>query len=63
MNKQIIKGTWNEISGKLKSAWGKITNDELEQIKGDHQQIYGILQKHYGYTKDQIDQELEKKCG
>lgn len=60
MNKNIFKGNWDQFKGKLKSTWVKLSDDDLKVIEGNNQQIYGILQKHYGYTKDQVEQEIEK---
>ncbi len=61
MNKEIFKGKWNEIKGKLKQKWGKLTDDDLAVIEGKHEEVYGFLQKHYGYTKDQINKEIDKE--
>ena len=55
MNKDIFVGTWEEIKGEIKQAWGKLTQDDLIQIKGSQQEIYGKLQKHYGYSKEQAE--------
>ncbi|MFJ1268321.1 CsbD family protein [Legionella lytica] len=52
MNKDIFDGSWNEVSGKMKQMWGKLTDDDLKKIEGNHEEIYGKLQKHYGYTMD-----------
>lgn len=59
MNKDIFAGTWEEIKGKMKQTWGKLTEDDFKIIQGNHQEIYGKLQKHYGYTRDKIKQEIE----
>lgn len=59
MNKEIFKGKWNEVKGQLKQKWGKLTDDDLTVIEGKHDEIYGRLQKHYGYSKDQIDKYLD----
>lgn len=53
MNKQIFKGEWNEISGKLQQQWGKLTDNDLEAVQGSNKEIYGLLQKYYGYAKDE----------
>jgi uncharacterized protein YjbJ (UPF0337 family) len=37
----------------MKQAWGKLTADDFKIIEGSHQEIYGKLRKHYGYTEDQ----------
>ncbi|KTD57562.1 CsbD family protein [Legionella shakespearei] len=55
MNTDIFEGKWEEVKGKVKQAWGKLTDDDLKVIEGSHQEIYGKLQKHYGYTKDQAE--------
>jgi uncharacterized protein YjbJ (UPF0337 family) len=59
MNKEIIKGKWHEIKGKLKTQWGKLTDDEITQINGSSEELEGILQKKYGYQKDQAQKEIK----
>ena len=53
MNQQIFEGKWEEIKGRLKKAWGDLTDDDLLKIKGNHQEIYGKLKKYYGYTEEE----------
>ncbi|KTC97539.1 CsbD family protein [Legionella erythra] len=60
MNKEIFEGNWEEMKGKIKQQWGRLTDDDLLEIEGDNQEIYGKLTKHYGYTKDEIDKQLER---
>ena len=59
MNKEIFHGKWNEIKGKLKQQWGKLTDDDLIQIEGKHDQIYGILEQHYGHDKEKTQEVLD----
>lgn len=59
MNKDIFEGKWEEVKGKMKQAWGKLTDDDFKTIEGSHQEIYGKLQKHYGYTVDQAKQAVK----
>ncbi len=61
MNTEIFKGKWNEVKGKLKQKWGKLTDDDLTVIEGKHEEIYGLLQKYYGYTKDQINKHIDSE--
>lgn len=60
MNKDIFEGKWEEVKGKMKQAWGKFTDDDLTEIEGNQQEIYGKLQKHYGYTKDQAEKAIKE---
>ena len=55
MNKDIFAGKWEETKGKMKQLWGKLTDDDFKVIEGNHQEIFGTLQKHYGYTKDEAE--------
>lgn len=59
MNKDIVKGNWKEIKGKLKQQWGKLTDDEITQIDGSYDELEGILQKSYGYQKEEAKREIE----
>lgn len=60
MNKDIIQGKWKEIKGDLRKAWGNITDDEWEQTKGDATAIAGVLQKRYGFAKDEAQKKVSK---
>ncbi|KTD61142.1 CsbD family protein [Legionella spiritensis] len=55
MNRDIFEGKWDEVKGKMKKAWGKLTDDDLKEIEGNHEEIFGKLQKHYGYTRQEIE--------
>ena len=35
MNKDTLEGKWTQFKGKARETWGKITDDEFEQAKGD----------------------------
>lgn len=52
MDRNVIEGKWREIKGDLRKAWGKITDDEWEQTKGNVTSMAGILQQRYGFAKD-----------
>ncbi|WP_028388576.1 CsbD family protein [Legionella fairfieldensis] len=60
MNKDIFEGKWEEVKGKMKKAWGKLTDDDFRQIEGAHDEIYGKLQKHYGYSRDEAEKAVKK---
>lgn len=58
MNKEIFDGKWEEVKGKMKQAWGKLTDDDFTQIEGNHQEIYGKLKQYYGYGKDEAERSI-----
>jgi len=60
MDSDRIKGTWREIKGKVQERWGELTDDELDMIEGRQEQLVGIIQKHYGYAKEEAEREVEE---
>jgi uncharacterized protein YjbJ (UPF0337 family) len=61
MNKDIFEGKWKEMRGQVKELWGKLTDDELEQAGGNADQIIGLLQQKYGYTRQHAETEFNQK--
>jgi uncharacterized protein YjbJ (UPF0337 family) len=59
MNWDSIEGNWKEFKGKAKQQWGKLTDDDLDVIEGRRDQLEGVLQKRYGYAKDQAQREVD----
>jgi len=60
MNKDIIKGHWEELKGKVKLQWGKITDNDVTKINGSREILQGKLQELYGYQKDQAEKEINE---
>lgn len=59
MSKDIIKGKWKEIKGKLRQQWNKLTDDEISQMQGTYDELEGMLQKKYGCKKKEAQREIE----
>lgn len=57
-----VKGNWKQYSGKAKERWGKLTDDDIQQINGRREQLEGKLQESYGITKDEARRETEAFC-
>jgi len=60
MNKDILKGKWNQVKGSIRSKWGELTNDDLDIIQGDGEKFLGILQEKYGYGRDKAEREVNE---
>jgi uncharacterized protein YjbJ (UPF0337 family) len=60
MNKLKMKGSWNEVKGKLKQKYADLTDDDLMFAEGKEDELFGRLQKKLGKSKDEIRQEIEK---
>jgi uncharacterized protein YjbJ (UPF0337 family) len=54
-----MRGSWNEVKGKLKQKYGQLTDDDLTFAEGKEDELLGRLQKRLGRTKDQLRAEIE----
>ena len=60
MHKEEFEKHWNQLKGKIQEKWGKFTYDELNKLNGKYEHFLSQLQKKYGYSKEQSEQELKK---
>jgi uncharacterized protein YjbJ (UPF0337 family) len=61
MNNDIFVGKWKQMRGQAKIWWGKLTDDDLEKVAGNYDNLTGLLQQKYGYTKQQAEEEINKR--
>jgi uncharacterized protein YjbJ (UPF0337 family) len=61
MNTDIFSGKWKQIRGQAKVWWSKLTDDDLQGVDGKLDKLIGLLQEKYGYTREQAEQEIEKR--
>jgi uncharacterized protein YjbJ (UPF0337 family)/ElaB/YqjD/DUF883 family membrane-anchored ribosome-binding protein len=59
LNRDTLAGQWKQVKGEAKRKWGQLTDDDLMQIGGDYDKLVGSIQTRYGYTREQIDREIE----
>jgi uncharacterized protein YjbJ (UPF0337 family) len=58
MTKLEIKGSWNEVKGKLKQKYAHLTDDDLLFVEGKDDELVGRLQKSLGRTKEEVRAEI-----
>ena len=49
-----IKGKWNELKGKVKQAYGDLTDDDLIREEGKDDELLGKLQQKTGKSRDEL---------
>jgi len=54
-----IAGSWKELKGNVRKEWGKLTDDDLEQIKGNRDILVGRIQQRYGMAREDIEREID----
>jgi uncharacterized protein YjbJ (UPF0337 family) len=60
MNWTTMQGNWNETKGKVKTKWGRLTDDDLMQVEGHKDRLVGVIQQKYGIAREKAEQQLEE---
>jgi uncharacterized protein YjbJ (UPF0337 family) len=60
MNWQHIESKWDEMKGKVREQWGKLTDDDLDQIGGTKDRLIAKLRERYADQKDEIDRRVDR---
>jgi uncharacterized protein YjbJ (UPF0337 family) len=60
MNKDILEGRWKELRGRVKEQWGRLNDNQLDQIGGRYDQLVGQIQATYGFTVEKARQEVDR---
>ena len=60
MNRDVLEGNWKQLRGRVKEAWGKLTDDDLDRIEGKADRLIGVLQERYGYARDRAEEEFRR---
>ena len=66
MNTDQITGKFDQIKGKIKEKWGRLTHDDIVLYNGQRDQFFGRLQERYGLAKQKAQKQarrIEKSCG
>jgi uncharacterized protein YjbJ (UPF0337 family) len=59
MNQDVLKGKWLQMKGEVRRQWGKLTDDDLDQIQGNAELMAGKLQERYGWGRDEAQREVD----
>jgi uncharacterized protein YjbJ (UPF0337 family) len=53
-----IERNWTALKGEVKHQWSKLTDKDVEFVKGKYAELLGLLQERYGHAKEQAEQEI-----
>ena len=60
MNWDRIEGRWKQLSGSAREQWGKFTEDDVQTLTGQKDQLVGKIQERYGIAKAEAEEQAEK---
>lgn len=55
-----VEGNWKQFKGKARETWGKLTDDELDQIAGKRDILLGKIQEKYGLAEDETEKRIKE---
>ncbi len=58
MDELNLRGSWNELKGKLKQKYADLTDDDLLYEEGLEDELYGRLQNRIGKSREAIREEV-----
>jgi uncharacterized protein YjbJ (UPF0337 family) len=53
-----LAGDWQQFTAMVKKNWDKLTDADLTTFGGGSDQLAKLLQKKYGYGREQADSEI-----
>ena len=59
MNSDQLKGKWKQMKGSVKERWGKLTDDDVDVINGQNEQLVGKIQEKYEIAKDEAQRQVD----
>lgn len=60
MNKDQWQGKWKQLTGEVKRQWGKLTDDDLDQIGGNRERLEGKIQERYGIAREEARKQVDE---
>lgn len=59
MNSDQLQGKWKQVKGTVKERWGKLTDDDVDVINGQSDQLVGKIQEKYGIAKEEAQRQVD----
>ncbi|NLY35963.1 MAG: CsbD family protein [Tissierellia bacterium] len=59
-NKDVLEGKWKQVEGLIKQKWGKLTDDDLLEVKGNMTLLNGKIQERYGMKKEEVEKQVKE---
>lgn len=54
------QGTWDRIKGKIRETWGDLTDDDMEQARGNFEQFAGRVKEKTGESAEEIQRKFRE---
>ncbi len=59
-NQDQFEGKWKQMKGSIREQFGKLTNDDMEEVAGKRDKLIGKLQERYGDSREEAEKRLDQ---
>ena len=60
MNWDQIEGRWKQLTGDIKTKWGRLTDDDVDAIDGQQDKLVGRIQEAYGIEREEAESQVRE---
>ena len=60
MNTKATQESWNDMRMHVMDWWDRLTEEDLDFINGDQEELVNVLRDKYGYTRSFAESEVER---
>ncbi len=60
MNWEHVEAQWDQMKGKIREKWAKLTDDDIELIGGKKDQLVGKLRERYADRRDMVEDDVDR---
>ena len=59
MNWDQIEGKWKQFTGSARERWGKLTDDDMQAMTGQRDNLVGRIQERYGIARGEAETQAD----
>jgi uncharacterized protein YjbJ (UPF0337 family) len=53
-----IKGAWTQTKGEVKEQWGKLTDNDIQEVDGRREVLVGKIQTRYAVSHEEAERQV-----
>ena len=59
MNWDQIEGRWKQLGGAAREYWGRLTDNDLQTLTGQKDELVGKIQELYGIARGEAEMQAD----
>ena len=59
LTREELQGQWNQVKGQIRERWAEITDDDLQKVRGNTDQLVGLIQEKTGTARKEVEKFLQ----